>query len=141
MTKSELLASDAVAVLWGDRVLMAASIIMPLSVMVSTLGSTNATAFSGGRSTFAAARDGNFPEVLSFIHVKQLTPLTSMVFTLLIGIIFVLVGDIASLIDFFSFAAWVFYGLTFSTVIFFRWKRPNDDRPYRVDYIDSLFSN
>ncbi|KAH9502677.1 b(0,+)-type amino acid transporter 1 [Bulinus truncatus] len=132
MTKEELLGSNAVAVLWGERVLVSAAIIMPLSVMVSTLGSTNATAFSGGRSTFAAARDGNFPEVLSFIHVKQLTPLTSMVFTLLIGIIFVLLGDISSLIDFFSFAAWVFYGLTFSAVVFFRWKRPNAERPYRV---------
>lgn len=135
MTKAELLASDAVAVLWGERVLMSAAIIMPLSVMVSTLGSTNATAFSGGRSTFAAARDGNLPEVLCFIHVKQFTPLTSMIFTLLIAMVFVLLGDISSLIDFFSFAAWVFYGLTFASVLFFRWKRPNDPRPYRVPIV------
>ncbi|XP_059164936.1 b(0,+)-type amino acid transporter 1-like [Physella acuta] len=135
MTKAELLASDAVAMLWGDRVLMSAAIIMPLSVMISTLGSTNASAFSGGRSTFAAARDENLPEVLCFIHVRQLTPLTSMVFTLLIAIIFVLVGDISSLIDFFSFSAWVFYGLTFSTVLYFRWKKPNDPRPYRVPLV------
>ena len=32
------------------------------------------------RTIFAAARDNNLPEVLSYIHVEQRTPLTSMVF-------------------------------------------------------------
>ena len=33
------------------------------------------------RTIFAAARDNNLPEVLSYIHVEQRTPLVSMVFT------------------------------------------------------------
>ncbi|BFZ13109.1 hypothetical protein BsWGS_16148 [Bradybaena similaris] len=132
LTKSEMLASNAVAMLWGDRVLHSAAIIMPIAVMISTLGSTNSNAFSGGRSLLAAARDGNFPEVLSFINVKQLTPIPSMVVTIVLAVIFVLVGSIESLIDFFSICTWLFYGLTFSTVVYFRFKMRDAVRPYKV---------
>ncbi|CAG5115858.1 unnamed protein product, partial [Candidula unifasciata] len=131
LTKAEMLESSAVAMLWGDRVLYSAAVIMPLAVMVSTLGSTNSSAFSGGRSLLSAARDGNFPEVLSFINVKQLTPIPSMVVTILLAVIFVLIGDIGSLIDFFSICTWLFYGLTFSTVVYFRFKMRDAVRPYK----------
>uniref|UniRef100_A0A0B7AWD6 b(0,+)-type amino acid transporter 1 n=1 Tax=Arion vulgaris TaxID=1028688 RepID=A0A0B7AWD6_9EUPU len=132
MTKTELLEADAVAMLWGERVILSAAIIMPLAVMISTLGSTNANAFSGGRSLFAASRDGNFPELFSFVNVKQFTPVPSMVFTIIISVAFVLIGDVSSLIDFFSFSAWLFYGLTFSSLIYFRYKLRDVERPYKV---------
>ncbi|XP_012942202.2 b(0,+)-type amino acid transporter 1, partial [Aplysia californica] len=135
MTTTELLDADAVAVLWGDRVLRGASVIIPLSVMVSTFGSTNGTAYAGGRSVFAAARDGNFPEVFSLITVKQMTPLPSMVFTICLAIVFVLLGDIASLINFFSFTAWLFYGATFASLVVFRFKYKDTPRPYKVPII------
>ena len=37
--------------------------------------------FSGLRVTFAAARDGNFPEVLSYLNVRSLIPTVSVVLT------------------------------------------------------------
>ncbi|XP_067652380.1 b(0,+)-type amino acid transporter 1-like isoform X2 [Haliotis asinina] len=132
MTTQELLDSNAVAVTWGDRVLGVAAVIMPLSVMVSTFGATNGSAFTGGRVVYAAARDNNLPEILSYIQVKQLTPLPSMIFTIFISILMIIPGDIGSLIDFFSFTAWMFYGMTFLSLIVLRFKMKDAPRPYKV---------
>jgi L-type amino acid transporter 9 len=43
-------------------------------------------------------------------------------------------GDIGSLIDFFSFTAWLFYLLTFTSLIYFRFRTKYKDapRPYKV---------
>ncbi|GFR61844.1 Y+L amino acid transporter 1 [Elysia marginata] len=49
MTTTELLQADAVAVVWGDRVLQQASLLIPLAVMISAFGAVNANAFAGSR--------------------------------------------------------------------------------------------
>lgn len=131
MTTSELLEADAVAVVWGDRVLKQASVLIPITVMISTFGAVNATAFSGGRPVFAAARDGNLPSIFSYIHANKLTPLPSMVFTICLAIIYVFLGSIYSLIDFFSFTAWFFYGMNFVALLVFRVTKPHEERPYK----------
>ena len=48
--------------------------------------------------------------------------------------IYVILGDVGSLLDFFSFATWMFYGLTALTCIIMKVKQPFKDaeRPYRV---------
>nr|KAG5696596.1 hypothetical protein BaRGS_034057 [Batillaria attramentaria] len=134
MTTDEVLAVPAVAVTWGERVLYGASIIIPISVMISTFGACNGTAFSGGRVLYAAARDGNLPEVLSYVHCFQYTPVPSLLFTVVVALLMIIPGDIGSLIDFFSFTAWLFYGLTFTSLIIFRFRTIWRDahRSYKV---------
>jgi hypothetical protein len=44
----------------------------------------------------------------------------------------VIAGDIGSLIDFFSFTAWIFYGGAMLAVIVQRYTRPDAPRPYKV---------
>lgn len=44
-------------------------------------------------------------------------------------------ADIGQLIDFFGFAAWLFYGIATFTVITLRYTRPDDPRPYKVPII------
>ena len=41
-------------------------------------------------------------------------------------------SSFSSLVDFFSFAAWLFYGGTFAALLWLRYKRPNMNRPYKV---------
>ncbi|XP_046549202.1 b(0,+)-type amino acid transporter 1-like [Haliotis rubra] len=132
LSTQQLLDSAAVAVTWGDLILGAAAIIMPLSVMISTFGAANGTAFSGSRVVYAAARDHNLPDVLSYIQVKQLTPMPSMLFTIFISLLMIIPGDIGSLIDFFSFTAWAFYGMTFLSLIVLRFRMKDAPRPYKV---------
>ncbi|KAK7114785.1 b(0,+)-type amino acid transporter 1-like [Littorina saxatilis] len=137
MTPDELLASPAVAVTWGDVVLGVASLLIPLSVMVSTFGAANGTAFSGGRVLYAAARNGDLPDMMSYVHCNKLTPVPSMIFTIFLSLLMIIPGDIAGLIDFFSFTAWLFYGLTFASLILFRYRTKwrHAERAYKVPLV------
>lgn len=47
----------------------------------------------------------------------------------------VLYGTIDSLIDFFSFTAWIFYGGSMLALIVMRYTKPNYPRPYKVPII------
>ncbi|CAC5409172.1 SLC7A9 [Mytilus coruscus] len=120
---------------WGQRVLGVMAFIIPLSVVFSTFGAANGSCFTGGRVMFVAAREGHLPEVLSFVHTRQFTPLPSLVVSTLLACILVLMGDIFALIDFFSFAAWMFYGLTMLALIVMRYTQKDAYRPYKVPII------
>ncbi|XP_012934876.1 b(0,+)-type amino acid transporter 1 [Aplysia californica] len=135
MSKETLLASNAVAATWGESVLGSAAVLIPIFVALSTFGAANGSCFTGGRLVYAAAREGHLPEVFSYIHIRKATPLPSLLLTTLIAILMMIPGDIFSLIDFFSFAAWLFYGGTMASVIVLRYSRPNAPRPYRVPTI------
>ncbi|KAK3086047.1 hypothetical protein FSP39_012620, partial [Pinctada imbricata] len=135
LSTSELLVAPAVANSWGETVLASAMWIMPAAVLFSTFGAANGTLFSGGRVVYAAARDGNLPEFLSYVHCKRYTPFPSIVFTIFISLIMIIPGDIGSLVDFFSFTAWIFYGLNASTLIAFRIQKKDEPRPIKVPII------
>ncbi|KAK3748507.1 hypothetical protein QZH41_008575 [Actinostola sp. cb2023] len=76
-----ILASEAVAVSIGTAYLGPVSWIIPLFVAASTFGTVNGVAFTSGRLTYVAARDGLMPSILAMIQVKRLTPLPSMLVT------------------------------------------------------------
>ncbi|KAF2987074.1 hypothetical protein EK904_013761 [Melospiza melodia maxima] len=135
MTSTELLQSQAVAVTFGDRVLYPASWIVPLFVVFSTLGSANGTCFTAGRLVYVAGREGHVLKILSYISVKRLTPAPAIIFYGAIAIIYVIPGDINSLINYFSFAVWIFYGLTVLALIVMRFTRKELKRPIRVPII------
>ncbi len=44
-------------------------------------------------------------------------------------------GDIASLIDFFSFTAWIFYGGAMTALLVMRYTKPDAPRPYKVPIV------
>ncbi|XP_052817822.1 b(0,+)-type amino acid transporter 1-like [Mya arenaria] len=127
-----LLDSSAVAVDWGKEMLGSAYVIMPIAVMFSTFGAANGLLYSSGRMVYAAAREGHLPEVLSYVHATLYTPLPSIALTGIIAILMTIPADIGSLVDFFSFAAWLFYGLTVACVVILRIRQPNAERPIKV---------
>ncbi|NXN10795.1 BAT1 protein, partial [Indicator maculatus] len=132
MTSTELLQSQAVAVTFGDRVLYPASWIVPLFVAFSTIGSANGTCFTAGRLVYVAGREGHMLKVLSYISVKRLTPAPAIIFYGAIAIIYIIPGDIDTLINYFSFAVWIFYGLTILGLIVMRFTRTELRRPIKV---------
>lgn len=109
--------------------------IMPLSVTISTFGSANGTLFAAGRLCFAASREGHLLDILSYVHVRRLTPAPGLIFHSIIAGAMVLYGTIDSLIDFFSFTAWIFYGGSMLALIVMRFTKPNYPRPYKVPII------
>eukprot|EP00096_Caligus_rogercresseyi_P007555 TRINITY_DN25469_c0_g1_i1.p1 TRINITY_DN25469_c0_g1~~TRINITY_DN25469_c0_g1_i1.p1 ORF type:complete len:517 (-),score=107.66 TRINITY_DN25469_c0_g1_i1:136-1686(-) len=132
MSPSEMLISDAVAITFGNRILGAFAFLMPLSVAVSTFGSANGTIFAAGRLCYVASREGHLVDVLSFVHKDVLTPAPALLFHALVAMLMILSGDIESLIDFFSFTVWIFYGMSMLALITLRKTQPNLPRPYKV---------
>lgn len=132
MSPAEMAISDAVAVTFGYRILYGFSWIMPLSVAISTFGSANGTIFAAGRLCYVASREGHLPDVLSFVHRKNLTPAPALIFHAVIAQIMILGGNIEGLIDFFSFTVWIFYGMAMFALILLRKTKPDIARPYKV---------
>ncbi|XP_028966816.1 b(0,+)-type amino acid transporter 1 [Galendromus occidentalis] len=135
LSRSEFLASEAVAVRFGNHVFGRLASVISLFVAASTFGSANGSTFAAARISFTAAQEGHQLEFFSYAHVTHLTPMPALILNALLGILMVVAADIGQLIDFFGFAAWLFYGIATFCVIWFRYTRPDDPRPYKVPIV------
>ncbi|OQR67340.1 b0-type amino acid transporter 1-like [Tropilaelaps mercedesae] len=133
LSSVEFLASEAVAVRFGNQVFGPIASLITLCVAASTFGSSNGSTFTASRISFSAAREGHQPIVLSFAHRERLTPIPALLTNGILATLLVLISDIGNLIDLFGFAAWLFYGLAASTLIVLRFTRPSESRPYKVN--------
>ncbi|KAK2529944.1 hypothetical protein Q9233_006329 [Columba guinea] len=80
-------------------------------------------------------REGHMLKVLSYISVKRLTPAPAIIFYGTIAIIYIIPGDINTLINYFSFAVWIFYGLTTLGLIVMRFTKKELKRPIRIPIV------
>ncbi|KAK7905254.1 hypothetical protein WMY93_017861 [Mugilogobius chulae] len=135
MTPKELMMSNAVAVTWGNKVLGSWGWIMSVAAALSAFGSLNGTFFSGGRVCFVAAREGHMPDILAMAHVRRLTPSPALIFTTFVSLVVLIPGDFQSIVNYFSFTAWFFYGITLSGLIYLKIKRADLPRPYKVPIV------
>uniref|UniRef100_A0A8D3E7M8 B(0,+)-type amino acid transporter 1 n=1 Tax=Scophthalmus maximus TaxID=52904 RepID=A0A8D3E7M8_SCOMX len=135
MTTTELLLSPAVAVTFGDRVLYPVSWIIPLFVVFSTFGSANGSCFTAGRLAYVSGREGHMVKILSYISLKRYTPSPALIFNGLLAIFYIIPADINTLINYFSFAQWAFYGLTSLALIVMRFTRKELHRPVKVPIV------
>jgi hypothetical protein len=94
------------------------------------------------------------PQIFACIHKKWLTPLPSVVFQVsalvnagvvvshslqgLIGMILCMPSNVEGLIDFFSFAAWIFYALTFLATLLCKYTKKNAQRVISVSADDDF---
>jgi L-type amino acid transporter 9 len=122
---AELVASRAVASDLAIRVLgPAGGLLVALAVAISTFGSTNGTVLSGARIYHAAARDGRFPAGFRHVHPAAHTPVVSLLAQGLWACVLVIPGDFGSLVNYFSFAVWIFYALTVVALLRLRRRLP-----------------
>ncbi|KAM6953036.1 cystine/glutamate transporter isoform 2-T2 [Lycodopsis pacificus] len=132
MSADELLASEAVAVTFAEKLMGKFSIVVPVFVALSCFGSMNGGLFALSRMFFVASREGQLPEVLSMIHVRRHTPLAAVLILYPMTTLQVFVGDIYSLLNFMSFLRWLFIGVVVLGLIYLRYTKPDLPRPFKV---------
>lgn len=135
MSPQELLASNAVAVTFGEKLLGVMAWIMPISVALSTFGGVNGSLFTSSRLFFAGAREGHLPSLLAMIHVKRCTPIPALLFTCLSTLLMLCTSDMYTLINYVGFINYLFYGVTVAGQIVLRIKQPDMHRPIKISLI------
>ncbi|XP_071792562.1 Y+L amino acid transporter 2-like isoform X1 [Asterias amurensis] len=132
MTPQELLASDAVAVTFGIKVLGVFAWCMPVFVAMSTFGSNNGSLLGLSRMFFVGARDRQLPNVLAMIDIKRKTPMPSLLVVTFLTCVYVFAKDVYTLINYFNFVLWTSSGALSAGLLYLRWKKPEMSRPYKV---------
>ncbi|KAI8504398.1 b(0,+)-type amino acid transporter 1 [Branchiostoma belcheri] len=84
------------------------------------------------RLCYVAAREGHMVSILSMVHVRRLTPSPALIFNAVLSVLMILPSNFDVLVNYFSFAAWMFYGGTFLGLIVLRFTKPDMPRPYKV---------
>ncbi|KAA8595994.1 hypothetical protein FQN60_011285 [Etheostoma spectabile] len=135
MTPEELLASNAVAVTFGEKLLGMFSWVMPISVALSTFGGINGYLFTSSRLCFSGAREGHLPYLLAMIHLKSCTPIPALLVCCMATIVILCIGETHNLINYVSFINYLSYGVTIAGLLYLRKKRPNLVRPIKVNML------
>ncbi|TGZ47377.1 Large neutral amino acids transporter small subunit 2 [Temnothorax longispinosus] len=135
LTQDEILASNAVAVTFGDKLLGVMSWIMPFFVACSTFGALNGAIFASARLFFVGARNGHLPTAIALINVRNLTPMPSLIFLCIITLVLLIIEDVYVLINYVSFVEALFTTLSVSGLLWLRYKKPDLHRPIKVSII------
>jgi len=125
---------SAVAVTLANRLYGVMWWCIPVLVACSTFGAANGSAFTSGRIVFVAARGGHMPRLLAMIHRERRTPLPALMFTCFVAWMMLIPesSNFISLVNYFNFAAWTFYGATMAALLWLRIRQPERKRPYKV---------
>ncbi|XP_067906853.1 cystine/glutamate transporter-like isoform X2 [Heterodontus francisci] len=132
LTADEVLASDAVAVTFGDRTLKSFSTVIQILVALSCLGAITGGLFSVTRVFFVASRENQWPTLFSMIHIRRHTPLPAVVLMYPMVILMIFIGDLYGLLNLNSFPRWLFMGLVTFGLIRHRYKQPGLHRPFKI---------
>ncbi|XP_066940167.1 Y+L amino acid transporter 2-like [Macrobrachium rosenbergii] len=132
LTQSEMLASNAVAVSFGNRMLGVMAWIMPFFVVCSTFGSLNGGIFASSRLFFVGARQGHLPQILALINKDNYTPVPSLLFLGFMTVFMLISSDVAVLINYISFSESAFILTSIAALLWLRYKEPDRHRPIKV---------
>ncbi|KAL8589332.1 hypothetical protein ACOMHN_052335 [Nucella lapillus] len=131
----EMLASNAVAVTFGDKLLGVMAWIIPIFVALSTFGGVNGLLFTSGRLFFVGAREGHLPDFLAMISLKHFTPMPALLFTGGMSMVMLISKDIYSLINYVSFVQWLSVGASVFGMVVLRYRHPEWPRPIKFPLV------
>lgn len=134
MSSAAIAKSSAVAVTLANQLYGVMAWSIPVLIACSTFGAANGCLFTSGRIVFVAARGGHAPRILAGINRNRKTPVTALVCTCIIAWLMLLPdsSNFITLVNYFNFAAWTFYGATMAALIWLRIRQPERKRPYKV---------
>jgi len=141
LSPQEMLSSKAVAIStvnalgskvgWINSLGIAA--LIGLLISLSAGGACNGSLLSGARIYFAGARDNLFFKSFAQLDPKSKSPVSSLIIQGIWSVALIWLGkNFETLLDYFSFSAWLFYGACAYILISLRITQPDLKRPYKV---------
>ncbi len=129
----DLLGSDTVAHIAAANMFgPGAARVVQMLVATSVLGCLSATLLTNPRTPFAMGRDGLFFKFTGVVHEKHGTPSGAIWFEGLWACFLILViGDFDHMLAFVSVPLVIIGAMTVLSLFVFRWKRPDQPRPYK----------
>ncbi|XP_018342791.1 PREDICTED: large neutral amino acids transporter small subunit 1 isoform X2 [Trachymyrmex septentrionalis] len=140
LTPTAMMASNAIAVTFGNQLLGYMAWIIPVMVAVSAFGGLSVHIMTSSRMCFVGARNGHFPSMLSHINMTRVTPMPALIFLCILSLIMLCTGDIFVLITYCSIVESFFIMISVAGILWLRYKRPNMKRPIKIPlWIPILF--
>lgn len=133
MGASDVVAADLMRAALGEP----GAQLLSLLVVAAALSSTNATIFTGARTSFALGRDFSLLGFLGHWEDEAETPANALLVQGGIALALVGVGlatrqGFESMVDYTAPVFWLFFGLAGASLFVLRWKEPEVSRPFRV---------
>lgn len=133
MSNSEVVAADLMRVALGEP----GAQLLSLLVIAAALSSTNATIFTGARTSFALGRDFSMFRFLGHWKDEAETPANALLVQGGIALALVGVGaatrqGFESMVDYTAPVFWLFFGLAGVALLVLRRTEPDVRRPFRV---------
>ncbi|XP_011496655.1 PREDICTED: Y+L amino acid transporter 2 [Ceratosolen solmsi marchali] len=132
LTPEAMIASEAIAVTFGDKLLSYMSWIIPLMVAISAFGGLSVHIMTSSRMCFVGARNGHFPAMLSHINIERYTPTPALVFLCILSLVMLCTSDIFVLITYCSIVESTFIMFSVAGILWLRYKKPTMERPIKV---------
>ncbi len=135
MSKSDVVAADLLARVWGEN----GARLISLIIAVSTLTSVNATIIVGARSNFALGREWPLFSFLARWDGASGAPRNSYVFQAAIALGLILLGALTrknfeTMVDYTAPVFWAFFLLVGLSLFVLRTHEPERERPFRVPF-------
>jgi APA family basic amino acid/polyamine antiporter len=128
VASSSLVASDAIAVVFGN---IGASLVAAM-IVICTLGSINGNTMANSRVTYAMGKDKIFLPWAGKEHKRFQTPGNALWLHCAWVILFIISGSFDMLADMMVFITWLAYGLGATGIFILRLKMPDAERPYKI---------
>jgi APA family basic amino acid/polyamine antiporter len=125
---SPLVASDAIAVAWGNT----SSAVIAAMIVICTLGAINGNVMATARITYAMGKDKVFLPWAGKEHKKFATPGNALWLHGIWTSLFIITGSFDMLADMFVFVTWIAYGAGAVGIFLLRKKMPDQPRPYKI---------
>ena len=113
--------------------------VIPVLISVSCFGSLNGGVFTSARMYFVSARERQLPYFVSFISRKYNTPITAIIFNAFLAQIYLIIGNMYSLMAYMSFFHWLCDGASILGCIIWRVKYPDMKRPLKINLALPVF--
>lgn len=133
LSAKEVLASEAVAITYADRIFGEWGWCIPIFVAISTFGAVNGVLLTSSRLYYAGAIEHQMPEVLTLLHITRFCPVPAVIITALLSLCYLAINDVYSLINIFGFANWLGIGCSVLCIIVLRFTQPELERPIKIN--------